>query len=163
MRLVFCLGLVLLLGGPGRADPAPGKLVAETWEAAYFEGARAGYAHTIVREVGKGDAKLLRTTRNLYLKVKRYDSVVSIRLEGTTDEKPDGKAVAFSFTQFLDGGKKLTLTGQVEDGKLVLRSSADPASRALPWKEGPIGLHRQDTIFAQKKVKPGDSFSFLSY
>src|SRR5262245_14894776 len=129
MRLVFSLGFALLLSGAGRADPAPGKLVAETWEAAYFEGARAGHAHTTVREVGTGAAKVLRTTRNLYLQRRRYRRVVSFGPDAPGAGCPGRKAVAVSFSQFLDGGRKLTLTGQVVDGKLVLRTSAEPATR----------------------------------
>jgi hypothetical protein len=160
MRPALCLGLALLCG-PGRAD-TPGKLVLETWDAAYVEGARAGHVHTTVHEVGKGAGKRFRTTRNLHLKIKRYQSVVPLRLEVTSDENADGKAFAFSFTQFLEGGKKFTQTGRVENGKLVLSVPGQPKLE-LPWKDGPLGMYRQDTIFKLKKVKPGDSFSFLSY
>src|SRR5262245_60948353 len=97
MRPALCLGL-LLLAGTGRADTA--KLVSETWEAAYYEGARAGHVHTAVHEVGKGATKRFRTTRNLHLKVKRYEAVVALRVEVGDEETADGKAVAFHFTQF---------------------------------------------------------------
>jgi hypothetical protein len=160
MRPALCLGLVCLLAGPGRADTP--KLVLETWEAAYYEGARAGHVHTTVHEVGTGAAKRFRTTRNLHLKVKRYQAVIPLRVEVGDEETAAGKAVAFWFTQFLEGDKKLRMESHVENGKLVLSAPGQPR-RELPWKEGPLGMYRQDNLFRLKKLKPGDSFSFMSY
>jgi hypothetical protein len=154
--------------GAGQASAPAGPLVSETWHVAYFEGARAGHLHTTVREVGGRDKRFL-TTRALHLTIKRYKEVVPIRVETTSEEKPDGRAVAVSFTQLLDRGRRLSQVGRVEGGRLVVRTSAggrstrEPSEVRLPWDEDAIGMYQQDRLFQLRKVKPGDRLTFISY
>jgi Transglutaminase-like superfamily len=160
-RLFPWIGVVLLVVSPLRAEPTP-KPVKETWDAVYIEGAKAGYFHTTVREIERDGKKLLACTQAMQLGVKRDGKVVTMRMEIGTDETADGKVVGVSLTQFAGGGK-LTQTGRVEGSNLMLRSSAGDEVRKMPWNDDVIGLVRQEHIFAEKKVKPGDQFSYLSY
>src|SRR5947208_206195 len=63
------------------AVPAGGRIVQETWEAAYLEGVKAGYVHYTVREQGQGDKKLGRATQELNLSVRRFGQVAVIHAE----------------------------------------------------------------------------------
>ena len=49
-QLLWCV-LVLLTAVPARADQKPPRLVEETWDAAYVEGLKTGFYHTIVHEI----------------------------------------------------------------------------------------------------------------
>jgi transglutaminase-like putative cysteine protease len=158
---LLLVGLALPLAVRAQA-PGP-KLVLETYQAAYLEGIKAGYVHTTVHEVERDGKKLYRTTRDLRLSIRRYHSVVPVRMELGSDETADGKAVALSFTQFVDKGGRLTQTGTVEGGQLTVRTPRGPLPRKLPWKAEALGLYKQDLLYKERKVKPGDSFSFLSY
>src|SRR5581483_943812 len=93
---------------------------------------------------------------------KREGKVVTLRVETGDEETADGKVVAVSLTQFAGGGK-LTQTGRVENGQLVWRTSASDDVRKLPWDDSVIGLLRQEQVFAEKKVKPGDKFTYQSF
>jgi len=93
----------------------------------------------------------------MQLGVKRDGKVVTMRIETGTDETADGKVVGLSLTQFAGDGK-LTQTGRVENGQLVLRTSASDEVVKKPWDDAVIGLFRQDRIFEEKKAKPGDAF-----
>jgi hypothetical protein len=166
-RYGICCALVLLAAplarAHGQAEAPDRKLVVETWHAAYFEGAKAGHVHTTVRELRRDGARLFLTSRELHLAIKRYKEVVPVRLELTSEEKPDGKTVAVSFTQFLAKDRKVSQSGRVEGGKLVVRSSAGGAPARLPWDADAVGLYHQDRLFQLRKVKPGDRFSFVGY
>jgi hypothetical protein len=166
-RYAICCALAFLTAAPasahGQADAPARKLVLETWQAAYFEGARAGHVHTTVHELRRDGARRFLTTRTLRLSIKRYKEVVPVHLEMTTEEKPDGKAVAVSFTQVLGKDRRLTQAGRVEGGKLVVRSNAGGAPARLPWDEEALGLYQQERLFQLRKVKPGDRLTFTSY
>jgi transglutaminase-like putative cysteine protease len=160
-RALPWIGVVLLIVPALGAEPTP-KPVKETWDAVYIEGAKAGYFHTTVREIERDGQKLLACTQAMSLGVKREGKVVTLRVETGDEETPDGAVVGVSLTQY-GGDGKLTQTGRVEDGQLVLRTSASEEVRKLPWDDSVIGLVKQDRIFADKKAKPGDQFTYLSY
>jgi hypothetical protein len=162
-RLLAPVALLLAFAVPAPArGPAP-KLVLETWHAAYLDGIRAGHVHTTVHEISRDGAKFFRTAKSFRLRVKRYNTVVPSRFEVTSEEQADGKARALSVTFFSDKGGKLTTTGTVEGGELVVRSPREPAGRRLPWNADCLGLYKQEVYFKGRKVKPGDRFTFLTY
>ncbi|HVS34203.1 MAG TPA: transglutaminase-like domain-containing protein [Gemmataceae bacterium] len=160
-RAFLWTGLVLIAVCPLRAEP-PAPSAQETWDAVYIEGAKAGYFHTTVREVERDGKKLLSCTQDMQLGVKREGNVVTVRVETGDEETADGKVVGVSLTQFA-GKDKLTQTGRVEDGQLVVRTSPGDEVRKLPWDDAVIGLAAQERIFADKKAKPGDVFTYLSF
>jgi hypothetical protein len=163
MRRAFAVCvLVLLAAAPLRAEAPAAKVVAEVWEAAYLDGAKMGHQHTLVHQVERDGQKLFRTTRTMVLTLKRYNAVVTQRLVAGTEETPDGKVVALSQTMHLPEGQ-ITQTGRVEEGRLVVRTPSDKEGRALPWDPEVVGLYRQDRLFQDRKVKPGDRFRFLDY
>ncbi len=155
-------GVVLIAVCPLRAEPPAPKPIQETWDAVYIEGGKAGYFHTTFREIERDGKKLLSCTQATQLGVKREGAVVTVRMEMGDEETADGKVVGVSMTQFA-GNDKLTQTGRVEDGQLVLRTSPGDEVRKLPWDDGVIGLAAQERIFADRKSKPGDQFTYLSF
>jgi hypothetical protein len=128
----------------------------------YIEGAKAGFFHTTVRTIERDGKKLLADTQAMRLGVKREGKVLTLRVESGDEETPDGKVVGVSMTMY-GGESKVTQTGRVEDGRLVIRSSAGDEVRKTPWDDSVIGQVKQDHLFQEKKVKPGDHFSYLTY
>ena len=161
-RAFLWVGVVLSVAWPLRAEPPAPKPVQETWDAVYVEGGKTGYFHTTVRDIERDGTKLLDCTQAMQLGVKREGNVVTVRVETGDEETADGKVVGESLTQFA-GKDKLTQTGRVEDGQLILRTSPGDEVRKLPWDDSVIGLAAQERIFADKEVKPGDQFTYLSY
>jgi hypothetical protein len=166
-KFIIGWGVVLLVVGCGGADPLPrqagSEAVSETWDAAYIEGAKAGYCHTTVHELERDGKKVLRTTLAMNLTVRRYNSVVPLKIETSTDETLDGKVLGLSLTQYLDKGKKVEQTAQVEDDQLVIRTTNAADEKKVPWNKDAIGLYQQQRIFQLRKVNPGDRFEYLNY
>lgn len=133
------------------------KVVSETWQAAYLEGARIGHTHLLVTQKGE----TLRTVRTIKLTVKRYGSVLPIEIEQTCEETADGKVLTLGLNQSLGKDKQTAMTARVEGKKLYLESGN--AKRSQPWDEASLGLYAQEQLFARRKAKPGDRFSLASF
>jgi transglutaminase-like putative cysteine protease len=157
-------GLLLLLVAPVHAkDAGPGKLIKETWDAAYLEGARTGYYHTTIREVERNGETIYVATLEMSLTIKRFNDIVKMRMQTGAEETADGKVVGLFLTHFLDRDKRFVMTGRVKDGKLLRRANNDPKEQAVPWNDKVIGLYKQDRLFKENKVKPGDVLEYLNY
>jgi hypothetical protein len=162
-KYLVWVGVALLAVAPARAEPVKAaKTVKETWDAVYIEGARCGYVHTLYQEVERGGKKVLVTTLRMNLAIKRYNSVVPVRMELTSEETADGKVLALAQTQYV-GKDRLVQIGRVEGDKLVVRSGNEAEGKKLPWNDKAIGMARQDQLFREHKVKPGDRFDYLNY
>jgi hypothetical protein len=164
MRRAFLwCGVVLLLVHPSvRAEDPRAKVVEDTWEAAYLEGAKMGHQHTLVELVKRDGRKVYRTTKTMVLTLRRYDAVVTQRFVTGTEETEEGKVVAVWATQEVGRGQ-LTQTAKVEGDRLVLRTPSDPDGKVFPWKDDVLGLYRQGRLFEDKKAKPGDRYHFRDY
>src|ERR1700693_3041217 len=82
-------------------DKQPGKVVLEYWDAAYLQGGRAGYAHIFVEEFERDAHKLLRTTVELRLKIKRFSDTVELGMDSGDYATPEGKVYAVFMRQLL--------------------------------------------------------------
>ncbi len=154
---------VLVLFVPSvRAQVKPSKVVREYWDAAYLEGVKAGYFHTLVVETERDGKKLFVTTQTMSLKVKRDGKVVELKMDNGVEETADGKVAGVAVTMYT-GDKALTVTGRVEGDKLVMRGDDNRELKRLPWDATALGLYAQDRVWKEKKVKPGDRFDFTNY
>src|SRR5262249_5049095 len=140
-----------------------GKVVNDTWNAAFVEGARSGYLHSTTRQSERDGQKVYSTVLEMNLQVKRYGEVIGMRMETGDDETADGKVLALSLTQFLDKGGKQELKARIKDDKLLLRIGANPLERPFPWNSEVVGAYKQEQLFKERKLKPGDSYDYLNY
>ena len=161
-RLVASLAILFILASAAAAQQQ-GKLVEEFWDAAYLNGLKAGYFHTTVHEFERGGQKYLRTAIEQNLTFKRYKSVVNMRMETGTEETPGGKVSSVFLRQSADKGQELHLTGTVEGDQLHVKDDAGAIDKKIAWNKDVIGLHRQYRLCRERKVKPGDRFSYFTY
>jgi hypothetical protein len=162
-RHLFWPFLVVVLAIPARADQAPaGKLVKDTWDAAYLQGGRTGFFHTTVREVERDGKKLYETTMEMSLTVRRYGSVVTLRMRTGGQETAEGKVVGLFLTQILDKGQQ-TVRGRVDGKKLLVSVPNKAEDLVVPWDDQVIGPHKQELLLRDPKLKPGDELEFLNY
>jgi hypothetical protein len=175
--LGYCLALVIVSAWLHGADapkakeaPTKDKVLLETWEAAYLGGAKAGYVHTTIRVVEKDDHKLYRTITDLRLTVKRFDNTVQLQMVTGNEEDEDGKVTAVSMRQMLGKGQFLILKGAVDEKRLNVTVDEERngetnrrLEKKIPWNDQVVGLYRQKRMFKEKKVKPNDTFDYLSY
>ena len=159
----WCLGLVLVLGSVRAAEPQ-GRVVEDIWNAAHLEGAPAGFVHTTVRQIERDGTRLLHTTTELQLTVRRESDTVTLRMVTGTDETPEGKVLGISMRQFLGKQQQLVMTGTVEGDELHVRVEGGARlDKRIPWDKDVIGLYRQEHFFGDHKIKPGDTFTYRSY
>lgn len=162
---VWCLGLLLLASPVQAAPEAPaGKVVKDLWDAAYLDGTRAGYVHTNVVEVERDGATVLRTTLTLDMTLKRFNDTIRMSVETGTEETSDGKVVAVFMRQSLGKDQQLALTGTVDGKQLHVKVNGNMnLDKKVPWDDKAVGLYREHTMFKDKTVKPGDTFTYLHF
>lgn len=164
MRFVLGSIIIGLLASPTLAAPLPEpKLALDFWDAAYVQGARAGYVHTFVHEFERYQAKLLRATQELRLAVKRSGQAVQLGMDSGTFESADGKVVGVFLKHFLGQSKTLEITGMVDGPWLRLTLDKTKTIDPAPWNANVVGLSRQQNLLRERKLKPGGQFSYLSF
>ncbi len=165
MRSMTCVcGLCwLLLASSVAAGEKPAQLIAEIWETAQIDGARAGFLHSTVHLVEGEGGKRYRARTELELTFKRYNTPVRLHLEQGTEETPEGKVVAVSMRQGQPNGPQLVLLGQLDGDRMLVRVDNGRIERRLPWSEQAVGLYRREHLFQDRKPKPGEKFTFLRY
>jgi hypothetical protein len=161
---MLLIGAALASAQPNGTPASEGKLVKETFYAAYLDGNRAGYIHTSIRELERNGQKLYATRIYLELTLRRFQDVVRQQVESGTVETDKGKVTAVWMSQGLGKDQKLTLAGTVEGEQLVVKVSGPMnLERKIPWNDQVIGLYREQQIFKEKNVKPGEKFSYQHY
>lgn len=167
---VWSVALFVFTGVLGAAEPKP-DVVFDNWEVAYLGKSRAGFVHTIARTVNRDGKKYYRTTSELSLTVKRFQDTATLRMVTGSEEDQDGKVTGVSMHQFLGKGQQTVMEGAVgEQGLHIvvhdLRDDGEKVERlnkTNPWNEEVLGLYRQQSLYRDRKVKPGDRFSYMSY
>lgn len=152
------LGLAAPAGAQGVATP-----VLDLWDVAYLEGGRAGYVHTATTAVDRAGAKLLRTTMELRLTIKRFSDTVQLGMDTGSLETPEGTVAGVFMRHYLGKEKKLEVTGTVVGNRLELVLDGTKPLQPAPWKDDVLGLYRQQTLFRDRQVQPGDRFSYQSF
>lgn len=164
MRSMFFAFLAAALIQPvaWAGEPGKGKVILDWWDVAFLEGARTGFIHTQVEEIEKDGQKLHIATVELRLTVKRFTDTIQLSMDTGTIETAAGRVVGTVMRQMLGKGKELVIVGVVKDKMLHLREGTRPIEPA-PWKEGVVGLFRQQMIFQERNVQPGDTFEYPSF
>ncbi|HYT92038.1 MAG TPA: transglutaminase-like domain-containing protein [Gemmataceae bacterium] len=157
------LGLLLLTSSARPAGEATGKVVLDLWDAAFLQGARTGFVRTTVREYDLPGGKIFRASVELNLTLKRFKDTIQLKAITGTDETPDGKVVGVFMRQQLGPSKTLVVTGKVEGKQLILMLDGKHPMQPAPWDDRVVGLYRQQRMFQERKVKPGDRFAYPSF
>lgn len=163
VTLTSLLFISLSLAEETKNGSADGKVVQDIWDAAYLEGNRAGYVHTSVRELVRGDKKFYQTVMVLNLTVKRNEAVIQLRMETGTMETDKGKVLATFMRQYLGPTKRLEIGGKVVGKELQLTLDKTKPLKSAPWDDRVVGMYRQLRLLAERKVKPGDNFNYPSF
>jgi hypothetical protein len=163
-RWIVAAIAVLAASTPVQAGEPKARVVLETWDAAYLEGAKSGNVHVLTEELDRGGQKFFRTTVDLYLRVKRFKEVLELRFLIGNDETPEGTVIGTFMRQKVSKDEDRTIVGLIK-GKQIHFLLNGEAAKLLPapWDEKVLGLRRQQTILADKKVKPGDQFSYSTF
>lgn len=159
------LTALLLLLAPFniRAGEPVGKIVYERWESAYLAGSRSGRVRTTIVEKPMGNKVLFEGNVEMRLQVRRFSNTVPIGMDTGTVETAAGIVTGVSMKQYLGKKQNLEIQGTVEGKLLKLTLNRTQALQPAPWNERVVGLYRQQSLFKDLKVKPGDAFAYLSF
>jgi transglutaminase-like putative cysteine protease len=158
-----CLCLLLLAGSVRGGGQEQGKLVLDLWDVAYLLGNKSGFVRTRVHLHDVDGQKYFRTSAEMNLTVKRFKDTVQLRALTGTDETADGRVTGVFMRQQLGAGKTLVLNGKVVGKELQLTLDGKHALKPAPWDDKVVGLYRQQRLFQERRVKPGDKFSYRSF
>jgi hypothetical protein len=150
---------------PVPAEKKDGKAVFEYWFAAAVEGQQIGYLHWTASEVEKDGKKFLLGVKHQVFTVDRFGQVVTQFGEESTVETPEGEVLVTSMRQGLGKDQSLALSGVVEGKTLKVtgEGAAKEASKSVPWPGGVTGVAHEPELFREKKLKPGESFDYLTF
>jgi transglutaminase-like putative cysteine protease len=161
--LLPALILCLILAKAHAEEPKQQKTVREYWDAAYLDRVKVGSFHTLVREIEGDSGKFLRATVEMDLGIRRGKTTVQMRILSGTDETSEGKVTRVSMIQPIGQGKNREILGKVVEKQLHIKVNDPPLEKKVPWNDEVIGLARQESLFQDRKVKPGDSFRYFSF
>ena len=149
---------------PDPADPKDGKVLYETWDAAFCRGYKVGYFHVVVREFEKNQKKVIYATKTMKLTVARFGQPVETMSEDTTLETAGGDVIVTKMSQAIGKDQSMTITGKVTDqGLEVSIEGSIKDTKVIKWPAGVLGVSREAKILQDKKPKPGETVEYLWY
>ncbi len=157
-----CLGMLVWAAAVAAAESPPTPLE-EVWESAQVDGVKIGFLHTTVVALEGPGGKRLRAAADLDLSFRRNNALVRVRMEQGTEETPEGRVLAVFMRQFHGSSQSLALEGVLEEGKMHVKVDGGRIERRLRWSDEVVGLYRRDRLFRERKPRPGDVVSFLTY
>ena len=163
MRRLISLFTLCFWASPAFAGGAAGKVVLDQWDAAYLGDGKAGYVHTIAKEIDRDGKKLIHTIVELRLTVKRFNDTIQMSMDTGSTETADGKVVGVFLRQYLGKQQQMAIDGVVVGDKIQLTVNGDQPLKPNPWNDQVLGLFKQQTLFKGRNLKEGDTFSYLSF
>jgi Transglutaminase-like superfamily len=155
---------LLFLAWPVCAQESQGRLVEDVWHAALLNDKQAGYVHNTVREIERGGKKLFRASSEMKLSLTREGRPLTLRVETGDEETPEGKVTRVFMRQYQGQGVLLDLQGTVEEDMLVVTvKGVTQMNKRVPWNDEVIGSYRQERLFQERKVRPGDQLKYVSF
>jgi hypothetical protein len=144
---------------PESAAPAAAateEVVLETWDAYYVQGVKAGFIHTKVTRLTRGNGALLRTEQLLKLKVERSGQPFEATLTAECVERPEGGIESFRASIPL-GARPLEIRGQAKGDTLqwqrIAGGQAERMSDKMP--AGLRGFAGVEQSIADQPMEPG--------
>ncbi|MGL6097954.1 MAG: transglutaminase domain-containing protein [Fimbriiglobus sp.] len=145
-------------------QPEDGRAVLETWDAVTIRGLHVGYFHVLVREFERDGKKFLYSVKTQRMWVARFGTRVEQWGEDSSMETTDGAVLANRARQGIGRDQMLSLEGRITGNTMRLKVEGQVKDeKEVPWPDGVLGVAKEATLFADRKPKPGDTFSYLSY
>src|SRR5262245_17452381 len=129
----FCCILVICLAPASVRAQAESKHLLDLWDAAYLQGTKSGHVHTFAQEVEIEGMKLIKTTVELRLTVRRFNETIQLGMDTGTVESQEGKVLAVFMKQYLGKTKQREITGVVQGNQLKLTLDQNTPMKPAPW------------------------------
>ena len=167
VRKVEIADLAAPKAGPPIGVKSPVKMpdppLLDFWEAVFLGGVRIGHVHTVAEKRAPDGDAIIRTTATLRLKIKRGDQPLDIGMETGTTETVAGQVSGTFMRQYLGDKQSLEIIGTVVDKELRRLQDKKILLPPAPWNNDAVGLYRQQSLWKDRQLKPGDKFSYHSF
>lgn len=157
-------------GGAKPAQPEPekvedGKILIDTYDAAYCRGCKVGYLHTLVREYDRNGKKVLYGTKRLTLQIARFGEAIEQWTEESTIETTDGVILRTVRRQGIGKNQMLEMTGTVTDKGLEvsITGAGGNGKETIKWPQGVVGVAKEATLLKDMKPKAGTAIEYQTY
>ncbi len=154
---------VLVCAAPGFAGAKDGKVILDTWDITYLGEGKAGYIHTIAKQVEVDGKTYVNTNIELRLTVRRFKDIIEMAMDTGTIESSDGTVTGTYMKQYLAKTQRTRIDGVVVGNQLRLTLNGDTPLKPAPWNKDVLGLYKQQTMFKDRDLKPGDKFTYQSF
>jgi len=145
-------------------NPEEGKIIFESYDAAFSRGYKVGYFHVVVREFVRNNKTMVYGVKTMRLTIARFGQAVEMWAEDSTLETPEGQILLTKMRQGLGKDQMLSLTGTVADKKLsVVIEGQTNDKTEIPWPEGVTGIAKESTMMRDRKPKEGEPFEYIAY
>ena len=136
-------------------------MLLDLWDAAYLGDGKAGYIHTIAKEIDVEGKKIIQTTVELRLTVKRFKDTVQMSADTGDYATPEGQVRGVFLRHYLAKQQTMKVDGVVIGDKIQLDLNGDKKSN--PWDPAVMSLWKQQTLFKDRNVKEGDKFDYQAF
>lgn len=157
------LASLVVLGSCTASVDAGDKVVAESWDLVQLGDGKAGYVHTIAKEIDSDGKKLIHTTVELRLTLRRNDSLIEMGMDTGTIETPEGTVTGTFMKQYLGKKQQTRIDGAVSGKQLKLTLNGNTPLNPAPWRADVLGQFKQLNLFKGRDLKAGDSFTFQTF
>lgn len=132
-----------------------GKLIDESWQANFLNGAKLGYGHAMVRQLSGADGDIVRTVVTQHLRIQRYGQTTEETLTFHSDDSLAGKPLSFDCQAAAMG---LEASGRVANGflKLTTNTNGKSTTATTAWDDDTLGYFGLDESLRRKPLKPGE-------
>ena len=165
--VVGLLGLSNCSQAPAAAPESPGVGgavevlrpgdVRDSWDVFLLQGARVGYGHTTVRDVGSG--RVVLCTENVsHFAIRRDADTSRQEIRAVSLETPDGQLLKFQADIHM-GPTPIRMTGQVSGNRLDIETvgtAAAPVHTSIAWSADDRGPFAMEQSLLRKPMKPGE-------
>src|SRR5262245_36822338 len=152
---------------PGGKPPAE-KIIKDFWDAAYLDGHPTGYVRLKIEEIVRPDGqKIIRSTQEMNLSVRRGEDIAHVKAITGTDETEKGVVVGVFMRQWLGQNVAQELRGVVKGNQLETKAVGQSANfeKPIPWDPRVLSARGEQELLRQRNPppKPGDKFDYLTY
>lgn len=171
MRAFYSLSLVLAIVAGTNGQPAQDKSDKGIWETVFVRDSQGrdqqvGHSALFVETQIVNGKKIVRAKRELKITFKRGGDTAELKAERGTDEDENGKVIGIFSKQSLGKDQSMQMTGVVDPTgkKIALTINAAVKNNFVnPWDSKAVGILGEVTLFKDKKIKAGDSFSYCFF
>jgi predicted transglutaminase-like cysteine proteinase len=124
---------------------------------------KAGHVHTLAKEIEVDGKKLIRTTVELRLTVKRFSDTIEMAADTGTTETVEGAVTGTFMKQYQARQQHTQIDGAVVGKQIHLTLNGSTPLKPAPWNSEVLGLYKQEILFRDRDLTAGSKFTFLSF